>query len=86
MRNEQLFGDIAGQPTFAGAYLAALESFHENGALHTVEQISENLRLTLSGELVHTTWWLTLAGSPRVVAVAENLCLAACHAGPAGPH
>jgi mannitol 2-dehydrogenase len=46
VRNEQLFGDIAGQSAFASAYLLALESFHEHGALRTIEQINENLRLT----------------------------------------
>ena len=46
MRDERLFGDIAGQPAFAGAYLQALESFHEHGARRTIMQINENLRLT----------------------------------------
>jgi mannitol 2-dehydrogenase len=47
VRNEQLFGDIARQSAFASAYLLALESFQKNGALRTVEQINENLRLGL---------------------------------------
>ena len=46
VRNERLFGDIASQPAFAGAYLQALESFHQHGALRTIMQINENLRLT----------------------------------------
>jgi mannitol 2-dehydrogenase len=46
VRNEELFGDIASQSAFAGAYLLALESFQKNGALRTVGQINENLRLT----------------------------------------
>ena len=46
VRNEQLFGDIAGQSAFASAYLLALESFHEHGAHRTIEQINESLRLT----------------------------------------
>jgi mannitol 2-dehydrogenase len=46
VRNEQLFGDIAGQSAFASAYLLALESFHERGALRTIEQINQTLRLT----------------------------------------
>jgi mannitol 2-dehydrogenase len=46
VRNEELFGDIAGQSAFASAYLLALESFHEHGALRTVGQINEKLRLT----------------------------------------
>ena len=45
-RNEQLFGDIAGQSAFASAYLLALESFHEHGALRTIQQLNETLRLT----------------------------------------
>ena len=47
VRNEQLFGDMAGQSAFASAYLLALQSFQKNGALRTVEQINENLRLGL---------------------------------------
>jgi mannitol 2-dehydrogenase len=47
VRNEQLFGDMARQSAFASAYLLALESFQKNGALRTVEQINENLRLGL---------------------------------------
>jgi mannitol 2-dehydrogenase len=45
VRDERLFGDIAGQSAFASAYLLALESLHEHGAHRTIEQINENLRL-----------------------------------------
>lgn len=44
VRDERLFGDIAGQPEFADAYLRALESFHKVGARRTYELINETLR------------------------------------------
>jgi mannitol 2-dehydrogenase len=41
LRDEQLFGDLAGRPEFTGAYLAALESFRERGARATYAGLGE---------------------------------------------
>ncbi|WP_166844068.1 mannitol dehydrogenase family protein [Isoptericola sp. BMS4] len=37
LRDEELFGDLAGQPRFVEAYTAALDSLHARGARATVE-------------------------------------------------
>lgn len=39
LRGRDLFGDLAGQPRFTAAYLAALWSLRTRGALATVESI-----------------------------------------------
>lgn len=41
VRDEQLFGDLAGQPAFTGPYLAARESFRRHGARATYQQLSQ---------------------------------------------
>ena len=44
IRNEELFADLARQPAFTGAYLAALDSLHAGGALATITRLNQSLR------------------------------------------
>jgi mannitol 2-dehydrogenase len=39
VRNQELFGDLANDERFTGAYLAALRSLHSRGARQTLEQL-----------------------------------------------
>jgi mannitol 2-dehydrogenase len=43
IRNEQLFGDLAGEPRFAEAYLRALDALHRDGAAETLRQLNARL-------------------------------------------
>jgi mannitol 2-dehydrogenase len=43
VRNERLFGDLAGHDRFAAAYLRSLASFHRAGARATLENINTEL-------------------------------------------
>jgi len=44
IRNKELFADLAEQPAFTDAYLSALDSLHDVGALATITGLNQRLR------------------------------------------